>query len=221
MPNVRFGRTFGSVRFGFCRTGLGFGRSLNEMLYQIFITQWKYPARHDWTETVKKDLQYLDIPVKIEYIKSFKKEQFREIVKRQVKKRAFQYLLELKNSHSKMKDIEYEDWKQQSYLRSNRVTTSQARNIYKYRVRMSNLKCNRKRSHADLSCDLCNLALDEDRHLLQCAVIKEKSVNIRNNRLSKYEDIFGSDVDKMVSTVNLLEEALSIREKLIQEKITQ
>ena len=86
---------------------------------------------------------------------------------------------------------------------------------------MSNLKCNRKRSHADLSCDLCNLALDEDRHLLQCVVIKEKSVNIRNNSLSKYEDIFGSDVDKMVSTVNLLEEALSIREKLIQEKIIE
>ena len=86
---------------------------------------------------------------------------------------------------------------------------------------MSNLKCNRKRSHADLSCDLCNLALDEDRHLLQCVVIKEKSVNISNNSLSKYEDIFGSDVDKMVSTVNLLEEALSIREKLIQEKIIE
>ena len=86
---------------------------------------------------------------------------------------------------------------------------------------MSNLKCNRKRSHADLSCFLCNLALDEDRHLLQCVVIKEKSVNISNNSLSKYEDIFGSDVEKMVSTVNLLEEALSIREKLIQEKIIE
>ena len=28
LPNIRFGRTFGSVRFSFCRTCSGFGRSL-------------------------------------------------------------------------------------------------------------------------------------------------------------------------------------------------
>ena len=54
-------------------------RNKDEMLYQFFDTQWKYPVKNDWTETVKQDLVTLDINFSIEKISSMKKETFSEI----------------------------------------------------------------------------------------------------------------------------------------------
>jgi hypothetical protein len=31
--------------------------SENEMLYQFFVTQWKYPCKNDWTLQARKDLE--------------------------------------------------------------------------------------------------------------------------------------------------------------------
>ena len=38
-----------------------------EMLYKFFIAQWENPVRNDWTETIKKDLEFLKIKADLIY----------------------------------------------------------------------------------------------------------------------------------------------------------
>ena len=83
---------------------------------------------------------------------------------------------------------------------------------------MNKVKSNFKTSYADLTCPLCRQYEDRDDHLLQCSKIKEKSTEIQLNISSKYIDIFSSSIEKMVSAIDLLDIAMEIREKIIEEQ---
>ena len=39
------------------------------MLYETFISQWKYPVKDDWTEEVKSNLEELEIILNLEEIR--------------------------------------------------------------------------------------------------------------------------------------------------------
>ena len=84
-----------------------------DMLHKFFMAQWENPAKRDWTETVKEDLEKLNIKCDLSYIKQIKKEQFKEVVKRSVKLAAFNYLMDRKSKCSKMNRLEYSELKQQ------------------------------------------------------------------------------------------------------------
>ena len=90
------------------------------------------------------------------------------------------------------------------------------RSLFKFRTRMNQVRCNFKQSFANLSCPLCLVSEDRDEHLLQCVKIKEKCVNIRQNISSKYMDIFSSSIEKMVASVDLLEEAMKVRKDILE-----
>ena len=83
---------------------------------------------------------------------------------------------------------------------------------------MNKVKSNFKTSYADLTCPLCRQYEDRDDHLLQCSKIKEKSTEIQLNISSKYIDIFSSSIEKMVSAIELLDIAMEIREKILEEQ---
>ena len=40
------------------------------MLHKMFLTQWKYPVRGDWTEQTKQDLKDLDIQISLDQLKA-------------------------------------------------------------------------------------------------------------------------------------------------------
>ena len=50
-----------------------------------------------------------------------------------------------------------------------------------------------------------------------CAKIKEVSDNVRLNRTVNYLDIFSSSTEKLVKAVDLLDEAMKTREKLLEK----
>ena len=190
-----------------------------EMLHQFFIAQWENPAKNDWTETVKKDLECLGIKCDLKEIQKKKKEQFREMVKRSIKSVAFNYLMELKRKHSKMNNLQYTELKQQNYLSSKLVPPYKAKSLFRFRVRADRVKCNYKNSYSDLSCPLCLVTEDKSEHLLDCVRIKEKCVNVRVNATSKYMDIFSSSIEKMIAAVDLLDTAMKVRESLLDEQV--
>lgn len=91
-------------------------RSPDEMIFKFFKCQWNRPTKGDWALQVKQDLLDFKIQSDFEYIQSFTKIQFKNHVNEKMREYAFDWLMNLKKSHSKMKSIEYDDLKMQQYF---------------------------------------------------------------------------------------------------------
>ena len=88
------------------------------MLYKTFITQWKHPVKGDWTEEVKTNLEELNINLELEDIKKKSKSSFKKLVKVKTTEYTLNYLLSLKEKHSKMDKLTYTEQKLQNYLKN-------------------------------------------------------------------------------------------------------
>ena len=64
-----------------------------------------------------EDLQRLDIQLNFEGIKQTSKSSFKQLVKERVRTKAFHYLTQLQQTHSKSKDLKYSEFKLQEYLK--------------------------------------------------------------------------------------------------------
>ena len=127
------------------------------MLYNFFKVQQKHPVPGDWTTTVQSDLSDLDINLSEEQIQNINKENFAALVKRKLRIAAFENLMKTKATLSKMSSLNYKELKAQEYLKSRDITTTEKKQIFRYRTRMvRNFAVNFKNSATDLSCPLCH-----------------------------------------------------------------
>ena len=85
------------------------------MLSKVFKTQWKYPVKDDWTTSVQKDLKDLDIGLEFDEIKEMSDYSFKRLVKIKTKEYALDFLMKIKEKHSKMKKLDYVELKLQNY----------------------------------------------------------------------------------------------------------
>ena len=65
--------------------------------------------------TVKDDLEAIGVDLEIEEIEQLSEGQFKTIIDEAVEKHAFEYLIGLKNSHSKVEKIEFRSLEMQRY----------------------------------------------------------------------------------------------------------
>ena len=98
------------------------------MLHKFFTAQWKYPTSQDWTEHVRGDLEYFEIPVDLESIRSKSEYSFKNLVKKKAKEYAFHKFMMKKLKHSKLDDLFYSKLDMQNYLKSNQLTIAQFQN---------------------------------------------------------------------------------------------
>ena len=107
------------ARFEIFRRRLLFFKSiLNEkpdnLLYRFVQLQLENPVKGDWASSCLKSLEYLDLTLSIADIKDMSKNQFRNILKKSIKEKALQYLIDKRGS--KGKEIEYSRLKMAEYL---------------------------------------------------------------------------------------------------------
>ena len=146
-----------------------------------------------------------------------KQAKFSELVKKQCRSVALEYLLNIKESHSKMDNLKYSELKLQSLYKSKQVYSTTAKNIFKWRTRMFELKNNFKTKYSNFSCPLCFKHLDDDESLLTCEILNSpKSENINLN----YKDLFKQDVEKMLSIGKSLQEAWTVRNVLLSDNLS-
>ena len=81
----------------------------DSLLKRFFTAQRESPLKGDWVTTVTEDMQELGIDLTMEEIAATSKLRFKEIVKNRVEKKALQYLIKLKESHSKAKNIKHDN----------------------------------------------------------------------------------------------------------------
>ena len=149
-------------------------------------------------------------------IKSLKKIKFKNIVKEKCKSKAFEDLIKIKSQHSKGKEVVYKELKIQKYLKSNKLTKNQKILLYNLRYRMTNAKMNFKNMYLDTKCSLCENEEDSIRHYLECSVLLEQCEELFNDRIVRYEDIFGN-LQKQLRAVNLFEKVMKKRQQLLDK----
>ena len=152
-------------------------------------------------------LSYLILTKSIECLKNTLKEK--------VKLCAFNHLMELAKSHSKVRDDIYKDVDGKNYLKNPKFTPDLASLLFKMRTRMFNVRNNFRNNYAQTNtlCPLCSLAEDSQEHLLECNIIKR---NCNDDKDCVYDDLFSDDSDKLFNIAMLMKEIIEIREKLLE-----
>ena len=179
-----------------------------EMLYKFFEAQLKNPCKDDWTLQALQDFEDFGISSNKEFLKNKSKNAFKTIVKIKSKEFALNHLLNLKGTHSKMDNLAYSELKLQIYLRDEKIPIYEAKNLYRFRVRVANFKENFKGKYTSTGCPLCCVQIDTQAHSVQCDQMKMKI-----KMEGKYSDIFGSKIPIEISKT--LYKISKIREDLI------
>ena len=124
---------------------------------------------------MKLDLEAFVIPVNLDTIKTKSKLSIKSMVKKKALAHELKILQAKKEKHSKMMDLEYTELKLQSYFTLPGITVDEVRNMFKFRVRMTQFGENFRGDSDMVLCPLCNIHLDNQPMSLQCPVLKEKT----------------------------------------------
>ena len=114
---------------------------------------------------------------------------------------------------SKLKNLKYYELKMQPYLKSTKITTRQKKYLFLYRSRMINVGKNYGRSNP---CPLCKTnELDTQQHLFDCILLKLSSPLLYSMNKLSYNDIFSSDLQKLIKIAKICEEIYQKRKHLL------
>ena len=166
------------------------------LIHSVFKAMILNPLKNDWIELVRKDLKDLDIKLTFEDIKNTSKEKFKAFLK----EKAFEHLSTLKEKHTKMKDLKYNKFKMQKYLKpGTRFTNAEINFALNLRANMLNVRGNFRTTQqiGELNCRLCNENnIEDQQHLLRCSRLN--SNNLSAGGFPNYEDIFSEDPEKIL-----------------------
>ena len=158
----------------------------SEMLSKFFWAQWENPTKSDWTVDVLKNLEEMNIVNDLTEIKSMSKFSFKKIVMKKAREYEFERFLNIKANKSKMKNLSYTSLEIQDYLLLKNMNTSQAKAIFKFRLRMAPFGENFRSGSNLVLCPLCGLHRDGQKESFSCPKMKQM-IDIKG----KYEQVFG------------------------------
>ena len=178
-------------------------RNENELLYKFFTAQKLAPSVHDWALQIEKDRADINLQISENEIKLMSKEQFRNIVQQKIEKVAIEYLVKVKNSHSKTKNLNIKGFYPQEYLLSKNLKISEVQNLFKLRNNMINVKGNFSSSHTNNKwCTICYLFSETQQHLVDCPPIRQKLKGLVDFEGLSYNMIFGSTKNQELFSKN-------------------
>ena len=150
-------------------------------------------------------------------MKEMSKGQFKKMVKEKVKKCAFEFLLQIKESHSKLSNIRYDDFKMQDYLADSSFNLREKQLLFRLRSRTFEAKANfRNRYQNNLQCDLCGTCPEQtQKHILEdCDYIISNCADVAENITAEHDDIY-RDKSKQLAVTRLYSKIEDIRNALL------
>ena len=101
------------------------------------MAQWTNPAKkNEWTVQVRMDLEEFGLDEDLNWIVSKSKPVFKNLVKKQARLLALEQLLKKKEGHSKMMNLSYTKLDMQEYLKDPKISSNQAKTLFRLRTRM-------------------------------------------------------------------------------------
>jgi hypothetical protein len=159
----------------------------NNPIFRLYQQQLMYPYEANWATKVEHLKNQFDLPNNAQ-IAVLSKGQWKGIIKRAVKKKAHEILLEEAQSKKKLDGVQFpSDFKPLPYI--NCCSSKTAQTIFKIRGRSTNVLANRG-SHE--VCRLCGGEEETQDHVLNCSMIRGGD---RILSLSSIKDFDGEMMD--------------------------
>ena len=93
-------------------------RDNNETIRKVYNKQKEEPLKGDWYTLLEKDFNFLGISMNEEQISRTPKDEYKTLVMKHIRKSAFTYFLNLKETHTKLDSLHYDSLEIQRYLGS-------------------------------------------------------------------------------------------------------
>jgi hypothetical protein len=199
-------------------------REDGELVKRIYKAQKENTSKGDFFELVRKDLDMIGEVFDEEAIILKNKTTFKAHIKIKINEAAFQELKTIQSTHTKVKEIIYEQFKIQPYMKSNIFTNRMVEVLFSLQSSMTrNLKSNfssifKGNMRCRLNCE-DQEANDCQSHLLDCQTILENlspEEQIGASRL-KYNDIFGT-LEQQGKIVPVVSRMLEVRKELLEKQ---
>ena len=144
-----------------------------ELLNKFYRAQNINRSKDDWVYQIDKDKKELNLELTDEEIKTFKKEQFRKMIKLKIERNAAKYLEERRRAHSKSKNIKFRGFSPAKYLLSKKLSTEEVQTLFKLRTRMIDVKENFKSANRNnMWCKTSHLFTETQQHLIDCPELR-------------------------------------------------
>ena len=109
------------------------------MVKKVFNSQKNFSVKNDWVLQVQSDLDECDVQLSETEISEMKRCSFSKLIKEQINQIAAQYLIGLREKHSKSDILKYSS-EMQLYLRNERVSIQGKKLMFKIKNRLLDVK---------------------------------------------------------------------------------
>ena len=199
-------------------------REETELTHKIYKEQINNTTPGDFVELLAKDFELINVQKNDAEIRNMNTSLYKQFIKKRIKASAFTQLSESQQKHSKVRHIEYEALKTQTYMTSPIFSNEEVNLLHALRSRMTDCKVNFRQKYASSSlvCNLCAVSDEDQQHILNCKVLTEKvkSAEIIKEKV-KYAHLFSSDVYKQKAITVVYEELFQIRKNLSEKLNSQ
>merc|ERR1712179_476095 len=96
------------------------------------------------------------------------------------------------------------------------METREKKFLFQLRSRMIDVKTNFKNNNSDLSCPLCDIKEDDQKHVLECPTLLNNTSDVAEGNIS-YDDIFSNDVLKQAKILRIFNYSWKKRKDLMKE----
>ena len=191
-------------------------RPEDELLVRVYRSQKKAPQPGDWCKLVETDLEVLGINMTDEDIARISAYSYKKYVKSKVRAAAFNELMSMLESHTKVKHIEYvNSGRPQAYLTNKNFSNLECQVLTMLRSQtVRGVRMNFTGMYGgDIMCPLCHENPDTQEHILMCHKILEKEPELRNKN-HQPSDIFGNVIAQK-NIVSTYIKALKARDSMV------
>ena len=193
----------------------------DSIMFKVFEKQYQERHKKDWVSSILMDLEELKLDVTFVQIQNTSKMRWRNMIRKSIEENTFRKLENMKNLHSKVKDLKHTRLKMQEYFLSNgieNVTKQDTQLIFKMRSKVTNVKNNIKGQYETLECGACLTENETQKHVYECQQIWSKQNNI-NLEKPDYEKILWGNVEEKIKIARIFYENMKILDKMKEKKI--
>jgi len=190
-------------------------RDDDELTKKVVLSQMERRTKGDFYQQVEVDMEVLNISEG--EVLTVSKGTLKDLLKKKASISAFQYLIDMAKTHSKVNERAYSNLNGMDYMNDPRFTPDLVNMLFKFRTRMFNVRNNFRNNYKQTNtlCPLCEVEEDSQQHLFHCSVI--------HNQIPKpttaYENIFSTDSDTLLMVAKDLKEIVAAREDLESELV--
>ena len=181
------------------------------------MAQIENTLKGDWWEAAQHDIVEIGLDMSLSEIQKMSEDSFKTRVKTHATAAALFWLQSEKERSKKVSSLTYPELRIQNYLISENLNVKQRKILTHFRGKMIKVRANYSKMHESILCQLClqnNInSEDTQQHLLDCTTLINYG-DISNN--TEYSDIFHEEPVKYENITLLLEQKLTLRERLLR-----